>query len=183
MNWINNQDIVSINNYINTSVYGGTGVQGNGIDIRLEMHHILYGDFGIVPKGHWVVLRKYNRNQRSAYYNKTTHEGVGGPAYTYTDHLLRTRRVPVGAKHEQLIESKVGNIIGDQFIYYFEWTVNPKIGDDIYELDLNDHTLMPNINEVNFIERYKIKRSLPYRLENGNIQYYSAVSIFDETEY
>lgn len=180
MNWI--ADTSSTDNHINHSVYGGLG-QGEGIDLRIEMHAILYGGLGKVPKGHWVTMRRYDRTQPSAFYKKQYHEGVNGPAFGFSDYLLRTRRVPVSKASEELQQLKAGIDIENMYIYYFEYTVNPKIGDDILELSWNDHSIKPNLETVKPLERFRIERVHPYRLENGNIQYWLAVCKFNEVSY
>ena len=180
MNWITSS--IGTDNYINSTVYGGTG-QGEGIDLRIEMNAILYGGLGKVPKGHWVVLRKYDRASESQFYNKQSHEGVGGPAFASTDSLLKSRRVPLSRMSEKLDQLKAGIDVQNTYVYYFEYTVNPKIGDDILELSWDNHALTPDINTIKVLERYKIERVHPYRLEQGNIQYWMAVVKFDEVTY
>ncbi len=171
----------SIDTYINTTAYPGITTQGEGIDLRVEMNGILYGNAANSPKGHWVILRKYDRSKPSIYYNKRTHEGVGGPAFVYTDSLLRTRRVPIAFKGHPLEPLKGGKSIEDRYIYYFEYTTYPKRGDHIIELSIPDHSVTPTITENIMADRYRITAVQPYRLENGNVQYYSVQGEFDET--
>lgn len=180
MNWLS--DSSSTDTYINQSIYGGLG-QGEGIDLRVEMHALLYGGLGKVAKGHWVILRKYNRADPSSYYNSRSHEGVEGPAFTSSDALLKTRRVPISKVSEKLDFLKSGIDIQNAYVYYFEYTVNPKIGDDIIELSWDNHALTPDINTVIPLEKFKIERTHPYRLEQGNVQYWLVVGKFDEVTY
>lgn len=180
MDWISNS--TTTDTHINTTLYGGLG-QGEGIDLRVEMHAILYGGFGKVPKGHWVILRRYDRTRPSVNYNKQTHEGVTGPAFEYTDELLKTRQVPVAKARDQLAPLKPGIDIENIYVYYLEYTVNPKIGDDILELSWNNHALEPNLNTVKPLQRFKIERVHPYRLEYGNVQYWMAIGKYDEVTY
>lgn len=183
MNWTP----TSSDNYIGSSVYNNVATQGEGIDLRLEMHWILYGksDFPPrVPKGHWVVYRRYDRTKQSQYYSNRTHEGIGGPAYEYTDTLLRTRRVPVDRKGTPIDPLKVGVDLEDKYIYYFEYTVVPKIGDHILEIQWNDHAITPVINSsLTYTTKHLIKRIHEYRLEQGNIQYYIVSAENDEVGY
>lgn len=180
MKWI--ADSTTTDNYINTNIYGDLG-QAEGIDLRIEMHSILYGGLGKVAKGHWVLLRKYDRTKPSAYYKKAQHEGVKGPAYEYTDYTLKTRRVPVSKSTEKLFPLKSGLDIEDSYIYYFEYTVNPRVGDDILELSWSDHSVQPTAATVKILDKYKIERTHPYRLEHGNVQYWLAVAKNDEVNY
>jgi hypothetical protein len=55
------------------------------------------------------------------------------------------------------------------------------MGDQIYELDVVDHTRVPD--QYNFTEKYDVKRLHPYRLENGNVQYFAALSEFNNITY
>jgi hypothetical protein len=144
------------------------------------MHAILYGGLGQLPKGHWVILRKFDRTRPSQYYDDKTHEGVGGPAFEYEDVLIRTRQVPMRKNTDQLLVTPPGIDINDCYVYYFEYTVNPKIGDDILELDLLDNRRTPVITTVHPTARYSIERTHPYRLESGNVQYWAAVTRYNE---
>lgn len=182
INWM--ADAASADNYFNQSLYSGMG-QGEGIDLRIEMNRLLYGTLSKPPKGHWVVLRTFDTSSRADTYNKYTHEGVNGPAYNYTDLVLRTRRVPVSKMSDSLEPIKAGVMIGDNYIYYLEYTVNPKVGSEILELDPSfDHsTTSPSVTNVTFCSKYTIRRVHPYRQENGNIQYWIALAEFDQVRF
>jgi len=182
INWT--YDTSGTDNFLNQNLYSGLG-QGEGIDLRIELHRILYGAVGKVPKGHWVVLRKFDTSKPASTYNKYTKEGVEGPAYEYTDVILRTRRVPVAKRSDQIDANKAGIAITDNFTYYFEHTINPKIGYEILELDpMFDHSVAaPIIANVSFSDKLTIKRVHPYRLENGNIQYWAAIAEIDQVRF
>lgn len=172
-----------VDTYINNTFYGGLS-EAEGIDLRQEMRWILYGSLTRKPKGHWIAYRRYDRCTPSQFWNKRTKEGVGGPAYEYTDEALRTRRVPTGKRSDQLDPLKAGVEISDMYTYYFEYTVNPKIGDEIYELTLNNHApTSVTLANIPYAEKFRIKRVHPYRLENGNVQYWAAIAQFDEITY
>lgn len=185
MNWT--PSITASDNYIGSSVYNDVSTQGEGIDLRLEMHWLLYGKESFptrVPKGHWVVYRRYDRSKTSEYYSNRTHEGVGGPAYQFTDTLLRTRRVPVDKKGTPAEPSKVGVDLEDKYIYYLEWNMNPKVGDHIMEIQWDDHAITPVLNSnLVYSSKYLIKRTHDYRMENGNIQYFIVSAENDEVGY
>ena len=185
MNWY--PSITTSDNYIRSSAYNNIITQGEGIDLRLEMHWLLYGKANFpprVPKGHWVVYRRYDRCKTSQYYSNRTHEGVGGPAYQYTDSLLRTRRVPVNKNGTPVEPLKIGVNIEDQYVYYLEYTVLPKVGDHIIEIQWNDHAITPIINSsLIYNTKHLIKKVHDYRLENGNIQYFIVSTENDEVGY
>jgi hypothetical protein len=186
MNWSPLQNEATVDNYINQNVYFGTMTQGEGIDLRVEMNWILYGrnTFPIrKPKGHWIVYRRFDRTQKSQYYSERTKEGVGGPAYVYTDSLLRTRRVPTDKAGLPIDGLKLGGDITDKYLYYFEYTVVPKVGDQIYEIQWADHAITPTLGNINYTDRYVIKRVHDYRLEDGNVQYYVVSAQYDEVNY
>ena len=185
MNWVKTpSSVTSTDDWVASSFYPFTASQGEGIDLRLEMYHLLYGSTSRLPKGHWIVYRRYLRNQPSEYYNRSTKEGVGGPAYKYEDTLLRTRRVPLAKGSDSLTALKAGIDIGDSYIYYFTYDVNPSRGDHIMEIELNDHSSKPNLSTLAYSdERYLVKRIHPYRLENGNVQYWIVNCEYDEIRY
>jgi hypothetical protein len=191
MNWFNassssnpNTSSQNIDSWIGSTIYPGLSTQGEGIDLRQEMQWLLYGNPPFrTPKGHWVVYRRYDRCKPSANFHFATKEGVSGPAYEYTDTLLRTRRVPLDSRGNPLTSLKAGADQGDRYVYYFLYTVNPKIGDHIIELNWPDHALTPNLATVPMTDRYEIKRVHDYRLEQGNIQYWITSADYDEARY
>lgn len=177
-------DVPAVDTWVHSSFYPSFITQGEGIDLRIEMQQILYGSASRLPKGHWVVLRKYDFCSTSSNYHQPTKEGVGGPAYNYEDILLRTRRVPLSRGSDSLTALKAGMDIGDRYIYYFTYDVNPQRGWHIMELELNDHSTIPTLGNVTYSQdRYQIKRIHPYRLENGNVQYWIVNAEYDEVNY
>lgn len=182
MNWYRSSS-TTIDQYSSKSLYGSLGTNTNTIDLREELSWFLHGTGIEPPRGHWVVLRKYDRTQTSDYYFKHTKEGVEGPAFEYTDTLLRTRRVPVTKRTEQLMPVKAGIDIENTFVYYFEYDVNPRRYDDIFEVSLEDHSLKPDINSLTYMEKYKIKNIHPYREINGRIEYWLTIGKRDEISY
>lgn len=186
MNWSPHEAASTTDSYINQSVYSGAITQGEGIDLRTEMNWILYGKLTPPtrkPKGHWIVYRRFDRCTKSEYFSERTKEGVGGPAYVYTDELLRTRRLPTDRTGLPLDSVKIGIDITEKYLYYFEYTVNPKIGDQIFEIIWNDHSITPTLGNISYKDKYLIKRVHDYRLEDGNIQYFIASTDYDEVNY
>lgn len=178
--WAN--QLNSVDGFINASVYGGAFSEAEGIDLRAEMHAILYGGLGRKPKGHWITYRRFDRTTLSEYWNPDTKEGVGGPAYVYTDELIKTRRIPA-PRSETDERIKIGTTFQDEFVFYLEYTVKPKKGDYIYELNWDDHRLQPTTDQVSFYEKLVIHRVHAYRLENGNVQYWAVLCRYDEIKY
>jgi len=171
--------VITTNEFIRESMYSTTS-EADGIDLRVEMNWLLYGDGVNKPKGHWVVVRHFNRTEKSKYWNKFSKEGVGGPAHPYTDYLVRSRRMPYPMT-DTSDYTKVGDIFSDKFIYWIEYTVNIHAGDQIFELNVVDHKVEPT--SYKFDEKYNVKRLHPYRLENGNVQYYAALCELDHIDY
>jgi hypothetical protein len=172
MNWYTSQ---SSNIWSNTTL--------TDINLRDEMHTILYGSNTYKRLGHWIVYRRFDRTKKSEFYSERTHEGVGGPSHLYTDVLLRTRRVPTDRTGLPLDAVKVGLDLSEKDLYYLEYTVNPKIGDEIFEIEWNDHNVTPSLGNINYKDRYIIKRTHDYRLEGGNVQYYIVSTQYNEVTY
>lgn len=192
MNWFPSQtsttngavNVSSVDTWVQSTFYPSFITQGEGIDLRIEMQQILYGSSTRVPKGHWIVLRKYDFCSPSSNYHQATKEGVGGPAYNYEDILLRTRRVPLSKGSDSLTALKAGMDIGDRYIYYFTYDVSPKRGWHIMEIEWDNHAITPDVDTVPLSDdRYLIKRVHPYRLENGNVQYWIVNAEYDEVSY
>lgn len=182
MNWLVSQT-KEIDQDINQGVYNGIGTS-EGIDLRLEVRNILYGDiFNTLPKGHWVILRKYDRSNTSTNFNRDTKEGVNGPAYQYTDKLIRTRYTDASSKRDTMDFIKAGAVPDNGLVYYVEYTEIPTEGDYIMELRHLDHAVKPELNSVEINSRWLIKRVHPYRIDNGNIAYYACICERDLVRY
>jgi len=179
MEWFKTSNATGIDSYISDAYYSGAS-DTCGINLRLEMAKILKDPN--CGKGHWIAYRRYDRTNPSQYYKKSTKEGAGGPAYEYTDTAILTRRVPLGLKGTKEERDRVGVGIQDAFIYYFEYDLNPKRGDHIYELVLGpgEQTSSPNLTTTEYVERYKIVVPHPYRLHHGRIEYWAVICEYDE---
>ena len=155
--------------------------EADGIDLRIEMNRILYGSTFKKPLGHWVIVRVFDTSTRSKYFNRYSKEGIMGPAHDYVDHLVRTRRVPDSFGRSNIDEEKIAAMVDNKYIYYLEYDVPIRDGDQIYELDILDHTTIPTT--YNFAGKYDVDRMHPYRLENGNVQYLSVVCKYNNITY
>ena len=158
MNW--NKDAHETDILLNRSLYDNPNSEADGIDLREEMNIILYGSPYKKPLGHWVVLRHFDRSSTSKYFNDISKEGIGGPAHKFTDTLLKTRRVGASTRSNTESVTKAGDIFSDKLVYYFEYDVVINNGDQIYELDVTDHSTKPTT--YNFVEKYDVKRLHPY---------------------
>jgi len=169
-----------IDSNIRNTYYPGLDSEADGIDLRIEMNRILYGSEFKKPLGHWVVVRVFDTSSQSKYFNTYSKEGILGPAHNFKDYLVRARRVPT-SKGNELEVLKSVDIVNDGFIYYFEWTVPINAGGQIYEIDTKNHATKPTT--YIFTEKYDVVKTLPYRLENGNIQYISAITESENVTY
>lgn len=168
MNWFRGQ-AATTDTFIKDTVYPGLPSDADGIDLRIEMNHILYGNSFRKPLGHWVNLRIFDRTRRSKYWNPISKEAINGPGLEYEDVLVRTRRVPYFRVLDMEENIKSATLNEFYTLYYFEWNVPIKVGDQIYNIDVDDHTNKPT--DYNFVDKQDIIRVHPYRLENGNVQY------------
>ena len=171
---------VGVDAGIQKTFYPGMASEADGIDLRIEMNRILYGSTFKRPLGHWVVVRVYDVTSQSKYFNKYSREGILGPAHDFTDYLVRSRRVQ-RSKGNEMDVLKANDIVDDGYIYYFEWTVPVNAGSQIYEIDAKDHAIKPLTYKL--MEKHDVVKTLPYRLENGNIQFISAIVESDNITY
>jgi len=172
---------VSTDNAIQDTYYPGLVSDADGIDLRIEMNRILYGTTFKKPLGHWVIARVFAGDEKSKYFNEFSKEGVGGPSHPYTDYLIRARRAPSRLTRSSIDGIKAGEITGHKFSYYLEYDVPLRDGDQIFELNVLDHTNKPT--SYTFVEKYDIDRVHPYRLENGNVQYLQVVCKYNNVTY
>jgi hypothetical protein len=168
---------------LSSSLYPGL-VDVNGINLKEEFRRILYGYGSTLPKGNWIVYRRFDRTSFSQYYDPVTREGVGGPKYNATNEIFKVRKIP-NPRTDTDLEIKAGITISDKFVYYVESHIQPKLLDEIFEINLVDHSsnVAPRYEDVELIERYIIERVHPYRLENGVIQYWAVVCTFNNIKY
>ena len=172
---------VAIDQSIQQSMYQGLTSEADGIDLRIETNWILYGNTFKKPLGHWVVVRVFDTSSQSKYFNKYSREGILGPSHNFTDYLVRSRRVSTHKTANEMDVLKPVDIVQDGFTYYFEWTVPVNAGSQIYEIDAKDHATKPLTYK--FVEKFDIVKTLPYRLENGNVQYIAAIAESDNITY
>lgn len=181
MNWFKNTTTQDVDSFINNTFYSGLS-STDGINLRMEVNNILNDP--IKGNGHYILYRRYDRSKTSEFYNPETKEGVNGPKNIYTDIIYKTRRVPYRLKGGSDSSLKPGQLIDDKFIYYFEYNVCPKRGDDVFELNLGteEQNTIPSIT-TKLLERYIINTVHPYRQYRGRVEYWLATCTFDEVQY
>ena len=113
-------------------------------------------------------------------------KSVGRINSLYEMHDLMSKSMEILApyKTDCLTTSDGIEFLNDKYLYYFEYTVKPKRGDQIFEIDWDDHSIAPtDISSLTLVDKYSIMRIHDYRLEDGNVQYYITSTEFDEIRY
>jgi len=159
------------------------------IDLRDQLNIILFGGEGESAKGHWIVYRRMDLTQHSEYWNSETREAVGGPPWEYEDTIVRTRSVigrAAGLMSDMEQYSDVGIINTTYSTYYFEYDLNPKKEDEIYEMvDEMDvvRSTKPILIDLPYKIRYVIRDAIPYRCDDGGrIEYWACICRRDVVE-
>lgn len=159
-----------------------TSIQGEGIhiDMRTEMDAILRGDGSTPGQGHWVLYRRFDKTTRSKYWDTEYRESTGGPSWEFSDEITLVRHTQITAGSlTRFFEMELppGMIHVDFRIYYMEYTVKPKIEDEIYELDWDDHSIKPRVEDLTLpdIAKYNINDMVPLRGDNGRIELYACL--------
>lgn len=147
-----------------------------GIDLRHEMDKILRA------YGHWIMVRHYDTTRHSQYWDSRTHEAIGGPAWEYTDYIVRARKVlqrSVGTLSALEMPSPPGLMTVPYINYYIQW--NPThndvtIYDDIYEFRW-DSSNTPTIDNLvgKYTGRYNIKEAVDLLGDSGRREYYMCI--------
>ena len=166
------------------------------IDLRSEMSIMLEGNSYYPRRGHWVLLRRMDRRQRCTCWNRV---GRGDEEYSldkrkynepelrcticngegrlYEDELHLSRRMLVSptiglSGSEKMTDIGFMNI--QYIVFYFKYDVNPKRGDKILEISLDDKAdpIRPFVTK----EVYTISIGEPFRDQHGRIEYYRAAA-------
>ena len=168
--------------------------QAEEIDLRAEMKLMLEGNEYWVRRGHWVLVRNMDQRQRCFCWNKQAHGDdkynpkddkekynepqlncpvCHGEGYVYQDELQLTRRRLVApeiglANQEQM--SDIGWFNVNYICYYLQYFVNPKKGDKIIEIQLDDkgEPVRPFVQK----EMYRIAVAEPFRDQLGRIEFW-----------
>jgi hypothetical protein len=169
-----------------TSLWGREASQTMGeINLRSELSEILRGSSSKPQRGHWIIRRQFDFERKSEYHDDVFREGVGGPAYEYTDTVILTRRDPMTLSDLGEATTPPGLLPGGKFIYYFEYDVVPSIKDQIFEVTWSNHTVTPRLDQItnSRTAKYNIKDVFPYRSDSGRIEYWACYAILDMVGY
>lgn len=164
------------------------------IDLRTEMREILHGSTSRPQRGHWVVYRRFDLSSPDltatatgivGNYDEVYREGVDGPAYTYTDTVVLTRRDPIFSPELNEAQTPMGVLVGGRDAYYFEYDFIPTVQDQIFEVVWSDHRTKPTLTQLStpYPEKYNIKEVFPYRSDSGRIEYWVCFVNLDRISY
>jgi hypothetical protein len=164
---------------VSTALYPGIHT---GIDLRYEMD-LLLREFG-----YHIVIRHFDKTKRSKYWNQTTREAVGGPAWEYTDHVVRARKVlrqtevdsPAGLE----MPHPAGLLSIPQVTFYVKWdsTLPYDICNEDLILEISwNSSRAPNVSEVisNVTNRYNILEAADLLGDSGRREYYICLTRVD----
>lgn len=175
------------NHRSNNRLWGSSTKDTRGeIDLRSEVSEILYGSSSKPQRGHYIVYRRIDLNQTvSGVYDEVYKSGVGGLGHSYKDYVIMTRRDPIFAPEDNEAQTPMGLLEGARNGYYFEYTVKPRIQDQIFEIDWDDHTIKPSLSQIPkpYVEKYNIKEVYPYRSDGGRIEFWVAFVNKDFVNY
>jgi len=112
------------------------------IDLDWEMRRMLSGEWGC-----WGVLRSFDLTNRSRWWNAKTGEAINGPAWEYTDYLVRMRRVyqPVAAPTPTVSQGVIASYPDSFFLSSVK---RPKKEDIIMEIAEAEWTRAPHVVTV-----------------------------------
>lgn len=149
------------------------------INMREELNKILYGGDGNTARGHWVIYRRFDHNVYSPFWDPVKGTAVGGPKYEWKDTLLRTRRFLWDMSQETNrgleAELRSGYMQPGDFLYYFEYDIEPQEGDCLMEIEEHWSPGIP-AGPFNVLEKMDFKRVEPMFGDEGRIEYYLIVA-------
>ncbi len=159
------------------------------LDLRAKLHSLLFGDRGHAGEGRKVLIRsmidycvciKEEQGQKHREPDPLC-SICKGDGFIYRDSIVTGWKalidVPRGILDAQGVRLP-GLIDSSGFSYYFEWDTVIKKQDKIFELKLGaDGSLPENTGDVNHIEKFQIKQLIPYRADNGRIEYIQAICV------
>lgn len=158
------------------------------IDLRNEMHELLFGSFSKPQRGHWMVYRRFDLTKKVDGYDDVYKVGanvepghVRGPNYPYVDELVMTRMDPLFSPELNESSMPAGILAGGQYISYVEYDFKPRYYDQLFDIDWDDHRVKPPQSILNgkYERKYNIKEVFPYRGDGGRIEYYIIYSNWD----
>lgn len=169
----------------------GTASYSGEIDLRGEMQRMFHGSFQEIAKSHKVLLRRARRDSNDNLIacpcvDDITKEpdidhlcpicGPYGRGYLWDEEWVSCRRVYVRPSSSSMIMreqlAEVGDFNVSAIVYYFEYTVAPRMSDDILEmgLDASGALVVPYVRD----RMYKPDFITPFRGDNGRVEFYAA---------
>lgn len=114
------------------------------INLRKELHGLIYGDAYGIPQGRWVVVRILRIGEYSSHWDPNLKEAHGGPKWKYDDFIVRAITKPgttlagrAGKGVEEDVYLGSQDVINSQ-LYAIEFNPKfpriPAIGDIVYEI-------------------------------------------------
>jgi len=174
-------------NYRETSnLWGSSVVDTNGeINLRDEMHELLFGSISKPQRGHWIIYRRFDTTKKTENYDEVYRTGVDGHAYEYTDTLIMSRRDPSFSPESHEASTPMGILQGGKDAYFFEFDVEPRPEDQILEFTWDNHTVKPKLNIITdgVYDKFNIKEVFPYRCDSGRIEYWICFVNKDRVSY
>ena len=151
------------------------------IDYRNDIKPLFEGGINAVGQAMWVVLRIMRLGEYSQYWDKNTHEAVGGSKWNYDDYLARAIWIP-GASLKStaggtdiVINAGVDNTDVKVYAIQFDDLIRPGNArmlcqDDIlYEIDKFASASAPQPPLI-VTSRFKIIDTIPVNGDNGRIE-------------
>lgn len=158
------------------------------IDLREEMHNLLFGTYGKPQRGHWMVYRRYDVTKKVEGYDEVYRVGAEvepgqnrQPNFPYVDELFMTRMDPLFNPQLDEASTPAGTLPGGQYISYCEHSFKPYLYDQLFDIDWSDHRIKPPQSILNgkYSRKYNIKDCFPYRSDGGRIEYWIMYSNYD----
>lgn len=143
-----------------------TGVVLGEIDLRAEFANLC------ANKGHWIVFRKFDKTQRSKYWDEQTQSAVGGPEWVYVDQLIRVRKSRNSPGSNATRETEAGIRDARTEVYYLPYTVVPTEIDIIIEISPSNGT-RPSVYTI--VQAKRILRVDPMRDIEGRVEHYQVL--------
>jgi hypothetical protein len=132
----------------------------------------------VKENGYWIALRKVLLSPSSPNVDSPTGEGLTAApdtttsGHTYTDHITKARKSPVGMSGgSDELGTPIGLITVPKYIFYLRYSMNPRELDWIVELAIDEATLEP-IKPFKITKYYDIQDVSEQRGINGKIIYY-----------
>jgi len=166
-------------------------------DVRQEFLNLLYGNYPEIAKGHYVVLRRLQRDSNNEKIKCSCFDELGevdkdifcpicwGVGYLWTEEWLLTyswyanRNDASNAFLNQILPPGMMDVPAK--IFCAEYDCDIKEDDRIFEVSLNveGNVITPVFRE----EAFKVIYSYPYRLDTGRIEYFKLFVHSEKLKY